>query len=120
MGGENRLSRYDTTGARPYYFSISGTTLRVTPITAGNVTLTYFEKIPALDGTTNTTNWLLTLAPDIYFYRCIAEAHSFIRKFDVAAQFAAHAEGMIEELNEMDQLARYANAETIYDGTVDG
>ena len=117
MGGENRLSPNDTSST-PYYFSISGTTFRVTPINAGTVTLTYFEKVPALSDST-TTNWLLDLSPDLYFYRCLAEANAFIREFTASTGFAQHAENIMEELTGMDNLARYSNAEIVYDGVVD-
>jgi len=119
MGGENRLSPYDTASTPPYFYSISGTTFRVTPIAAGTVTLTYFEKIPALTDSV-TTNWLLDLAPDVYFYRCLAEAYLFIRQFDIAKGFANYADTLIKDLIGLDELARYSNAEVIYDGPVDG
>ena len=118
MGGENRLSPNDTSST-PYFYSISGTTFRVTPIKAGTVTLTYFKTIPALNDTT-TTNWLLDLSPDLYFYRCLAEANVFIREFTAATGFAQHSENIMDELTGMDNLARYMNAEVVYDGVVDG
>lgn len=119
MGGENRLSSYDTAGVARFY-SISGTTLRVTPIEAGTdlLTLTYYEKIPALSNA-NTTNWLLTLAPDIYFYRCLAEAWTYARQFDDALAYEARADRLLEELRSLDSAARYHNAEMIYDGVTD-
>ena len=119
MRGENRLSSYDTAGVARFY-SVSGTTFRVTPIEQGTglVTLTYYEKIVPLDGT-NTTNWLLALAPDIYFYRALAEGFVFIRDFDKAAAYKAHAEEMIVELKNLDEQARYHNAGIIYDGQTD-
>lgn len=116
MGAENRLSPYDTAGVACFY-SISGTTLRVTPIEAGTdlLTLTYYEKIPALTDA-NTANWLLTLAPDIYLYRCLAEAWTYVREWDTAAAYKALCDGLMDELRGLDTQARYQNAEIILDG----
>lgn len=116
MGGENRLSPYDTAGI-PRWYSISGSTLRVTPIEQGTLTLTYYEKIPALSDS-QTTNWLLTLAPDVYLYRCLSEAHIFDRDFDAALGFQQQADIRIAELEGLDDHARYHNAGIEYDGAV--
>lgn len=119
MRGENRLSPYDTAGVARWY-SVSGTTLRVTPIEAGTdlLTLTYYEKIPALTAD-NTTNWLLTLAPDVYLYRCLAEAWLFRLNFDLAAGYARHCDTLIGEMNRLDEQARYHSAGITFDGTPD-
>jgi hypothetical protein len=119
VSGENRLSPFDTAGQARFY-SVSGTTFRVTPIEQGTglVTLTYYEKIVPLDGT-NTTNWLLTLAPDLYFYRALAEGFVFMRDFEKAAAYKSHADEMMTELKMSDEQARYANAGVVYDGQVD-
>lgn len=119
MRGENKLSPFDTAGVARFY-SVSGTTFRVTPIEQGTglVTLTYYEKIVPLDDT-NTSNWLLALAPDIYFYRALAEGFVFIRDFEKAAAYKAHAEELITELKALDEQSRYHSAGIVYDGQVD-
>lgn len=116
MGGENRLSPYDTAGVARYY-SISGTTLRVTPIEEGTdlLTLTYYEKIPALTDA-NTTNWLLTLSPDLYLYRSLAEAWTYTRDFEAATAYKAYSDQLMAELRSLDDQARYHNAEVVLDG----
>lgn len=109
MGTENRISPDDTAGVARFY-SISGTTLRVTPIEAGTdlLTLTYFEKIPNLAA--NSTNWLLTLAPDAYLFESLAQAQMFTRQFQEAAGFHATAMRIIDDIGTMSTLARYGNA----------
>lgn len=121
-GGANRLSPYDTADT-PYWYSIrtaSGTSkLRVTPIaTSASIVLRYFEKIPALSDA-NTTNWLLTLAPDIYFYRCLSEAWTYMRDFAKAGAYAQRADQLCTELRLLDEQARYYSAEMVFDGVVD-
>lgn len=110
MGTENRLSPDDTAGVARFY-SISGTTLRVTPIEAGTdlLTLTYFEKLPALDDS-NTSNWLLTLAPDAYLYETMAQAERFLREFQEAAGFHAEALRILGDVGLVSTMARYMNA----------
>ena len=116
MGGENRLSPYDTASSPAHWFSVSGTTFRITPIVdAASVVLTYYEKVPALDATT-TTNWLLDLAPDAYFYRALAEGFTFSRKFDVAAGFAGVADRALGEVCTVSTQTRYHNAEIVFTG----
>ncbi len=119
MGGENRLSPYDTAG-EPIWYSITSVSntfkIRVTPIkSSAEIYLTYFEKIPALDDTT-TTNWLLDLSPDAYLYRCLAEAYTWRQQFDKAAGFANYAKMICDDINGLDERARYGNAELILDG----
>lgn len=118
MRGENNLSPYDTADVARFY-SVSGTTLRVTPIEEGTnlLTLTYYEKIPALTSS-NTTNWLLSLAPDVYFYRCLGEAWAYMRDFEKAASYKAYADTLISELKGLDEQARYHSAGIVYDGVV--
>ncbi|HMB77231.1 MAG TPA: hypothetical protein VKN76_12580, partial [Kiloniellaceae bacterium] len=109
MGTENRLSPDDTAGVARF-FSISGTTLRVTPIEAGTdlLTLTYFEKIPNLAA--NTTNWLLTLAPDAYLFESLAQAQMFTRQFEAAAGFHGQAMLILDGIGMVSTMARYGNA----------
>lgn len=121
IGGENRLSPYDTAGD-PYWYSIRSAAgvskLRVTPIKASaSIVLRYFEKIPALTDA-NTTNWLLSLAPDIYLHRCLGEAWAFMRQFDRASGYYAEAGNRCAEMGLLSDLARYGNAEMVLDGVV--
>lgn len=110
VGGENNISPYDTAGVARF-FSISGTTLRVTPIEAGTdlLTLTYFEKVPALSND-NTTNWLIDLAPDAYLYGTLWYAHDFLMELDKAQMRRQQAEAILDEIQSLDDRARYNNA----------
>jgi hypothetical protein len=56
-------------------FSIIGSSLYVRPIGSGDVTLFYYQTIPALESAS--TNWLMTARPDIYIYGTLAEAYIF-------------------------------------------
>jgi len=113
MGGENRLSPYDTAGEACFY-SISGTTLRVTPIEAAELILTYFEKIPALTAS-NTTNWLLALAPDAYYYMSLAHYYAWNEDMEMAQAHKGYALEVLKELRILDSHAGYHNAGIVLD-----
>jgi hypothetical protein len=61
----------------PNWFSVVGGELRFYPSPDGDydLTLDYYAKVPALSDT-NTTNWLLTAAPDLYLSMSMAAAYS--------------------------------------------
>lgn len=59
-------------GNDPTFYTIIGTSIYVTT----NVTLIYWKSIPALSDS-NTTNWLLTKAPDIYLQASLAELEGY-------------------------------------------
>lgn len=86
---------------RPYagtqYWSIIGTTVKVKPAYEGAATLYYFQKIPALS-VSNTTNWLLTKAPDVYVYAAALEGAIYLRDEAAAANYTELMVSAVEEL----------------------
>jgi hypothetical protein len=80
-----QMDEYRTSGAnvsgRPYYFTIFGSEMELapTPDQAYTLEMVYRANIPALTST-NTTNWLLTLAPDIYLYGALLESAPYIKE----------------------------------------
>jgi hypothetical protein len=70
---------YDNVTDQPVYFSIVGTQIELapTPNEDYDVEIVYRANIPAL--ASNSTNWLLTLAPDIYLYGSLLEASPYIK-----------------------------------------
>jgi len=67
--------------SRPLYFTIFGSEMELapTPDQAYTVEMVYRATIPALTST-NTTNWLLTLAPDLYLYGALLESAPYIKE----------------------------------------
>lgn len=65
---------------KPLYFSIVGGQIRVLPIPDGEYTaeLVYYAKLSKLSNT-NTTNWLLTQAPDVYLYGSLLQAAPYLQ-----------------------------------------
>jgi hypothetical protein len=74
--------RYGTSNvsAQPRYFTIMGTEMELAPTPDANYTIemVYRKNIPAL--ATNSTNWLLTLAPDVYLYGALLESAPYIKE----------------------------------------
>jgi hypothetical protein len=80
-----QMDEYRTSGAnvsaRPYYFTILGTEMELapTPDQDYEIEMVYRATIPPLT-VTNTLNWLLTLAPDLYLYGALLESAPYIKE----------------------------------------
>lgn len=98
----------------PEYYAIKGTYLKVAPICEDDFNAVYDSKLSALSAS-NTTNWLLTLAPDVYLTMCLAEEALFTREFVMAQGLEASAYGMLADIVSMDQVAQLGNAELVLD-----
>ncbi len=71
------FTAYDDISGIPTVFSIIGTDLALAPSSTGAaVSLVYKRDIPALT-VSNTTNWLLSAAPEIYLYGTLLHASAF-------------------------------------------
>ncbi len=76
---EYRTSRGNATG-QPGFFTVFGSEMELAPTPDANYTLEmiYRKNIPALSS--NSTNWLLTLAPDVYLYGSLLESAPYIKE----------------------------------------
>jgi len=74
------LDAADTAPSRPLYYSVVGNQLRVHPIPDSTYTaeMSYFAKIPRLSDSIP-TNWLLTMAPDIYLYGALIQSAPYLK-----------------------------------------
>ncbi len=66
--------------AQPRYFTIFGSEMELlpTPDTIYTIEMVYRKNIPALSS--NSTNWLLDLAPDLYMYGALLESAPYIKE----------------------------------------
>jgi hypothetical protein len=115
IGGDIRQSDltgnkivYDATSAGPpKNYAIAGSTLYFSrwseSMTYG---LIYYAKIPALTDS-NTTNWLLTKAPDAYLYGALTHASPYLMDDDRAAMWATAYGNAIDGLNKASERARF-------------
>jgi hypothetical protein len=65
---------------QPRYFTVFGDEIELvpTPDAAYTIEMVYRQNIPAL--ASNSTNWLLTLAPDLYLYGALLESAPYIKE----------------------------------------
>jgi hypothetical protein len=64
---------------------------------AANVTLVYRRRIPALTSG-NPTNWLLSLAPDVYLYGCLVQAFGWDQDDDRVSGWKSLFDEAVAEL----------------------
>lgn len=78
-GNELRSTRYSAAG-KPIYYTVVGSQLEFipTPDSEYQGEMTYYAKIPALSDS-NTSNWLLAYAPDLYLYGALIEAEPYLK-----------------------------------------
>lgn len=91
-------------------FAINGTQLRVSPVTEDDFTCKFSQVLTGLSGS-NTTNWLLALAPDYYLFACRAAAKLKAEDYAGAQTFGALADDILDDLVNQGNVAEYGNAE---------
>jgi len=99
----------DTYGALAGYsraYAISGRQVRVAPYSSDPVSLSYWQRIPALN-LNQPNNWLLDGHSDIYLYGTLLSAETYIDNPDRVAQWRAAFEGAVEQLVEASNKARW-------------
>jgi len=95
----DNLSVVYTSSGKPAYFSVVGNQFRFipTPDTTYTGELTYYAKLSKLSST-NTSNWLLTAAPDIYLYGALMQAAPYLQDDARITVWAALYKNGLEEL----------------------
>jgi hypothetical protein len=101
----------DNTPADPSHFTVFGTELELYPTPLATVTynfeMIYRANIPPLDGVVNTTNWLLTLAPDTYLYGTLLEASPWLLGDERIPVWASAVKDAFDGLNLLSDDATY-------------
>jgi len=103
---EYRYGRGNASG-QPSRFTIMGDELELIPTPDGvyTIEMVYRKYIPAL--ASNSTNWLLTLAPDVYLYGALMEAAPYLHEDSRIAVWGQGFSGAIEQLNRLSTMASY-------------
>lgn len=93
-----RFSTDNVTG-QPVYFSIVGDQMELapTPNEDFDVEIVYRGNIPAM--ASNSTNWLLTLAPDLYLYGALLESAPYIQNDERLSVWGTAVATVIDQLN---------------------
>ena len=96
---EYRLRGANVSGKPVYYSHIAGEIeLYPTPDATYDIELLYTQKIEALSDS-NTSNWLLAQAPDLYLYAVLLETAIYLRDDDRIAAYAGMYQSKLAALN---------------------
>lgn len=93
-------SWWDATPGEPEKYSVVGSSFAFSPDPDSSdydVELIYHAKIPAL--VTNTTNWLLSLYPDVYYHGCMAQGWLYLLDETRAAINQAAFQRAVDDVN---------------------
>lgn len=88
----------------------TSTTFTVAPIVDDDFLVVISGSVPALSSS-NTTNWLLTLAPDYYLFACQSAAAAKMKSYEEAALLLGRANGILDEIVSQGNVAEYGAAE---------
>ena len=91
-------------------YAINGTALKVAPVTVDDFICKFSSVLTGLSST-NTTNWLLTLAPDFYLFYGQAMAAAKYKDYATAEGLKSEALGILDEIVSQGNVAEYGNAE---------
>jgi hypothetical protein len=92
----------------PTHYVIQGSTLTAYPLSTNDIVLDYYAKIPAL--ASNTTNWLLDKAPEIYLYGSLLESAPFMEDDNRLATWISLFKAAVDELLQADTRAMWSKA----------
>lgn len=95
----------DTTATDPFAYTIRGSSIVVRPVTTSTLTLLYYQAISAL-ASTNTSNWLLVKAPNVYLWGSVLEAALFNGDTTRIQEAGSALASFMGPLNRSDVFAR--------------
>jgi hypothetical protein len=106
-----RYSRDNVAGS-PVYFTIVGDQIELapTPNEDMDVEVLYRANIPAL--ATNSTNWLLTIAPDLYLYGTLLEATPYIQNDERISLWATGMQTVLDQPNALAERQSFDSGPT--------
>lgn len=102
-----RFKNANTTG-RPLFYTVVGDEIELLPTPDQNYTIemVYRKYIPAL--ASYSTNWLLSLAPDLYLYGTLLEAEPYLKNDPRIATWGLGYKTALDSLNEAQISADFA------------
>ncbi len=95
-------------GGQPQFFTIFGDEIELcpTPQDSYTIEMIYRKNIPSLSDS-NTTNWLLALAPDAYLYGALLESAPYIKDDDRIGVWAAGLTSVVDGLNNLGTVSTF-------------
>jgi hypothetical protein len=89
----------DSGAGNPLVFTIEGPSIKVAPSSDSSLTLSYFQKTPAVSGS---LAWLFTNHPDAYMAGSLAQAAACNKDFDKAGTWLARCEQIFQAIAALD------------------
>ncbi len=99
----------------PRYFTLSGSTIQVLPVSTTDIALLHYTAVPALTSVAD-TNWLLTKSPNVYLFGICRYASAWLKDAEDEARFEGRFMAEIERLVADDKGQRYARAAVLSQG----
>ena len=96
----------------PVYYTISGSTIRVSPIATGSLVMTYHARFTPLSDAA-TSNYILTNYPDAYLYGALAQASVHTMDDANAQKYGALFSGVIDRIKTDNRDRKYAGPLTV-------
>jgi|SRR5215831_1569741 len=89
------------------HFTIIGTQIKTYPLSAANLTFSYYQKIPPL-ASNMTGNWVTQNHPQLYIYGCMLEATPFLDDDDRLGNWGQLFNDAAQKVLNSDLTGRYA------------
>lgn len=96
-------------GGSPNFYAITGGQIYSPSAADGDIVIKYSKKIPALTDS-NTTNWLLELAPEAYLYFASAQGAIFNEDNAAASRWAGLGFDALTDIRKASEVAQYGGA----------
>jgi len=104
-----RQANNDTTGIPEFYCMAAGQfEFYPTPSSDTDIELLYYAKVPDLE--TNSTNWLLTEAPDVYLYGSLLHTAPYLQDDARIATWSQLYSAAVMRVNDAAEKARYSGS----------
>lgn len=100
-------------GGMPKVYTLASSQLRLGPSpTAAPVALEilYYAQVPALNGTTQASNWLLATAPNVYLFAALLEAAAYVGDEAQTGKWSGFFQASLMALQASDRSARHGGA----------
>ena len=107
---DKRAGQLNAVGTPRYYtHADSQFQLYPTPSDTTNVELLYYAKIPSLSDS-NTDNWLLLEAPDVYLYGALIHSAPYLAEDERVGVWAQMYSAAVSQLNMKSEQSRYSGS----------
>jgi len=107
---DTRAKNENTSTALPYMYCHADGQFELypTPSDDTDFELLYYQQIPDL--ATNSTNWLLTEAPDVYLYGALLHSAPYLAEDARSATWAQMYGAAVQNVNRASEMARYSGS----------